>query len=150
MLLIHILNEAFYLYYILDIKTYKQIVIEKEVFSNNSPDDGFICFYDWLREDLNSIIGISVHYFDCFTYNQVLSSKPYTQSGYQGAVNELYFGKSTVFNPNISGDQDFTNTHVYRSALGNYVLTFGLDGISAEELLSLKKYCLSTNDIELI
>lgn len=143
MLLILFLNSTFKLYYLKDIAISAQIEINHVIYvkdDDSNKNQGFIGFFDWLRTDMYTICGIRVCYFDDLPYNNILRSYPYIQSAFSGSYPELLF-KGNYYNPKFSGDQDFTNNYAYRSNTSDYLLTFGLDHLTEDELNSLLVYC---------
>ena len=143
MLIVVFLKNIFKLYY------YKKIIVENklkiagiEYFSdiNSMENNGFIGFFDWLRINRSTIVGIRVSYFEHQIYNKILIKLPYIVSTNIGQSMEILFTGAS-YEPQLSGDQDFTNNYVYKSENEDYLFTFGLDHLSEEELNSLKTHC---------
>jgi hypothetical protein len=108
--------------------------------SNSKQNDGFIGFFDWLRTDEHTIVGIRICYFENQPYNKLLTSLPYIRPTFESKCAELLFEERT-YTPDISGDQDFTNNYVFKSEGGDYLFTFGLDHLTDKELNSLLNHC---------
>ncbi|WP_343693722.1 hypothetical protein [Chitinophaga sp.] len=110
---------------------------EKESKLNN----GFIGFFDWLRADLTTIVGIRMCFFSHHKYLSILQSFEYTQVKSENNCCELLFDDSEYFSE-ISDDQDSTNNFVFESIdKKEYLFTFGLDGLSESELNGLIAKC---------
>jgi hypothetical protein len=101
---------------------------------------GFIGFFDWLRKDKSTIVGLRICYFEHQLYNEILIQYPYINPVFENKCMELLFEGDT-YDPNLSGDEDFTNNYVYQSEHGDFLFTFGLDHLTNEELSGLLKYC---------
>lgn len=143
MLIVHFLKNMFRLYYVNKIISTDILKIDGVFYSKDSSsnqNDGFIGFFDWLRADENTIVGIRICYFENQPYNKLLISLPYMRPTFESKCVELLFGESTYV-PDISGDQDFTNNYVFKSEGDEYLFTFGLDHLTDNELNSLLKYC---------
>jgi hypothetical protein len=103
-------------------------------------NDGFIGFFDWLRNNNGLITGIRLCFFEHQLYNEYLIKFPYVKPSFENKCMEILFEGNT-YNADLSGDQDFINNYVYESANGEYLFTFGLDHLTEEELNSLLQYC---------
>ena len=108
--------------------------------STSKNNGGFIGFFDWLRIEEETIVGIRLNFFDDLNYYNFLISKNFVKSVYDGRSIELMF-KGEYFNFDLSGDQDFTNNYVYESEDGEYIFTFGLDHLTEDEFNSLQEHC---------
>ncbi|NSL88296.1 hypothetical protein ECE50_015760 [Chitinophaga sp. Mgbs1] len=110
--------------------------------------EGFTGFFDWLRIDQETIVGIRMSFFDDLPYNSILLSKPYVKGVFENKSVELLFREGNV-DFDLSGDQDFTNNYVYESANGEYLFTFGVDHLTGNELNILISYCQEIREEEL-
>jgi hypothetical protein len=151
MLLILFLDNAFKLFlcssiYINDIINVKNKLYKIDLVSKTN--EGFIGFFDWLRINEETIVGIRLSFFDDLDYNNIHLGKSYLKSVFENKSKELLF-KGEYFDFDLSGDQDFTNNYVYVSDDGEPVFTFGLDHLTEDELNSLKGYCEVINEKEL-
>lgn len=143
MLIVHFLRNMFKLYYVDNIVCADRLHINDVVYRkelNSKENEGFIGFFDWLRVDNVTIVGIRICYFDNQSYNELLKSFPYIRPSFGGKCMELLFEGNT-YDPDLSGDQDFTNNYVFKSESGDYLFTFGLDHLTDKELSSLLEYC---------
>lgn len=148
MLIVHFLRNMFKLYYVDNIVcsdglNINDVAYRKEL--NSKDNEGFIGFFDWLRADDVTIVGIRICYFESQSYNELLKSFSYIRPTFDGKCMELLFEGNT-YNPDLSGDQDFTNNYVFKSEGGDYLFTFGLDHLIDKELSSLLKYCEVLNE----
>lgn len=107
---------------------------------------GFIGFFDWLRTDSASIVGVRLCPLDESHFQPLLSRYPYTTAvdfvntyHYAGYYTEIWFEHS-AYNPALSGDQDFTSNFVYRNA-DQLLLTFPTNAFSAAEWAGLLARC---------
>lgn len=107
--------------------------------SESKENEGFIGFFDWLRKSETEIIGIRLCYFEHHAYNDLLKKFPYVNIANEGKWIELLF-KNQPYDFDLSGDQDFSNTYVYKSEGEEYLFTFGLDYLTKDELNSLQEY----------
>jgi len=143
MLILRFLNDLFELYYVSNI-IHANILRLKGINyildTNSKESEGFIGFFDWLRNDNRQIKGLRLCFFEHQGYNNYLINFPYVKPSFDNKCIEILFEGST-FNIDLSGDQDFTNNYVYESERGEYLFTFGLDHLSQEELNSLLIYC---------
>jgi len=140
------------LYYVADVENSEQLNIKGVLFrkeSNSKDNEGFLGFFDWLRLDENTIVGIRLCYFEHQAYNVLLTSYPYIRLTFDGKCMELLF-EGDVYNPDISGDQDFANNYVFKSESEDYLFTFGLDHLTRDELNGLKKQCEVLDAIDVI
>lgn len=106
-------------------------------------------FFDWLRSDENTIIGIRICFFDYQIINPILKQCANAKiSNDEKYIELLFAGKE--YDPTLSGDQDFTNNYIYKSNEDDYLFTFGLDHLTENELKSLLNYSetLIEDDIE--
>ena len=143
MLLIHFLNNSFKLYYYHNFVLTDNLKIDNIDYiidSTSKKSQGFLGFFDWLRIDASTIVGIRICYFEHHLYTNALIQFPYVISTFENKCIELKFDK-IEYDFDLSGDQDFTNNFVYKSKDNSYLYTFGLDHLTNEELESLKKYC---------
>ncbi|MBO9592713.1 MAG: hypothetical protein J7599_07355 [Niabella sp.] len=107
---------------------------------DSKENEGFIGFFDWLRKSDSDITGIRLCYFEHHGYNEALKRYPYVKPANEGKWMEILF-ENNEYNPDLSGDQDFTNNYVYKSDTNSYLFTFGLDHLTKKELNSLSKFC---------
>jgi len=143
MLIINFLTNLFNLYYCNSIIMSDVIKIDRLNYiidSDSKSNEGFIGFFDWLRIDVNTIVGIRLCFFENQWYNDFLIKLAYVVPTFENKCIEVLFEEYT-YDSNLSGDQDFTNNYVYKSQKGEYLFTFGLDHLSEGELNSLLKYC---------
>jgi hypothetical protein len=143
MLLIIFLENSFKLVLCQSIYIHETIVIDGisyKMDETSKKNEGFIGFFDWLRVNEKTIIGIRLSYFDYLKYTALFLDKPYTKGVFENRSIELLF-KECDFDFELSGDQDFTNNYVYESHTGEHLCTFGLDHLTKEEYDSLLKYC---------
>jgi hypothetical protein len=141
----------FKLYYSKKIISSDKLTIEDKDFSkdlSSTLNEGFIGFFDWLRSNEQTIIGIRICYFENQPYNDLLMSLPYILPTFGNKCMELLFEQGAYL-PDISGDQDFTNNYVFKSADGASLFTFGVDSLTDKELNSLLSHCtiLSPDDL---
>lgn len=143
MLIIHFLLEKCQLYYSDSSELTDQLIVDNVKYyidSDSKESNGFVGFFDWLRHDEFNIIGIRICFFEHHGYNKLFLTFPYVKSSFEGKCVEIAFGEEK-YNADISGDQDFSQNYVYRSATNDYLVTFNLDHLTESELKSLKKYC---------
>lgn len=152
MLIIRILQNTFKLYLIKDIIRFDKLKLKNTIFSINEISkecEGFMGFFDWLRSDENTIIGIRICFFDYQIINPILKQCANAKiSNDEKYIELLFAGKE--YDPTLSGDQDFTNNYIYKSNEDDYLFTFGLDHLTENELKSLLNYSetLIEDDIE--
>jgi hypothetical protein len=142
MLIVRLLIDGFRLYYIKEIISSDTFKIGNVIYSkdlNSKENEGFIGFYDWLRSDEFTIVGVRICYFEHQSYNELLKTLPYLRPTFGGKCLELLF-REEAYIPELSGDQDFTNNYVFKSKQGDCLLTFGLDHMTDKELSSLMSY----------
>ncbi len=143
MLIIRFLNTLFQMYYLNDTVTRNNLIIKDVNFiidSNSKKNEGFIGFFDWLRKDKETIIGIRTSFFEHQEYNKFLVNLPYVNPTFDNKCMEIMF-EDTSYNFDLSDDQDSTNNYVYKSDSGEYLFTFGLDNLTEQELNKLLNYC---------
>lgn len=143
MLIINFLNNFFKLYFCSDITALDIVRISNVVYikdNHSKESEGFLGFFDWLRTTESEIVGIRICYFDDLPYNKILQHFPFTVSSFDNKCFEFFF-KGDSYNPEISGEQDFTNNFVYQSKENSYLFTFGLDHLTKQEFDTLLKYC---------
>jgi len=82
-------------------------------------DQDYSGFYDWLREDINIIIGLRFYRFDGFgpIFSKSLNKLPYVKFVHEKVI-EIYLTSQRNFNQDISNDQDFGVCKVYRGDVG--------------------------------
>jgi hypothetical protein len=112
-------------------------------------NEGFIGFFDWLRLDEFTIIGIRICYFEDLLYNEILLKFPYVIPTFENKCMEILF-KGDRYISELSGDQDFTNNYVYQSQAKDFIFTFGLDHLKENELSSLLENCEVLNEKDLL
>lgn len=152
MLLILFLENSFKLFLYNSIYVNDLITINGKSYRidvTSKKNEGFIGFFDWLRINEETIVGIRLSYFDDLSYNALLLGKSYVKGVFENRSIELLF-KGSDFDFDLSGDQDFTNNYVYQSdGGGEYLFTFGLDHLTERELNSLIEYCEVINEGDL-
>lgn len=151
MLIIHFLNREPKLYYCNNLVLSDVLVIDNISYimdDNSKRNQGFIGFFDWLRVDKSTIIGIRICCFEHQSYNQILEQFSYVTPTFENQCMELLFNGGD-YNADISSDQDFTNNYVYESDAGDYLFTFGLDHLTEREVSSFLGYCEVINEAEL-
>ena len=128
----------------------KLIIYNNEYWSDidSKVNNGFLGFFDWLRVDKNTIMGLRLCFFEHQYYNNLLQSFSYVHPTFDHRCMELYFAGDT-YDPNLSDDQDFTNNYVFRAKNNEYLFTFGLDHLTIDELDSLIKYCTTVDENEI-
>ncbi len=144
MLLIYFQNNSFRLFYTsetIEANTLKINNIDFFIDSNSEENKGFTGFFDWLRLDSSTIIGIRIWFFDHQIYNQLLMKYSYVIPSYENKCMEIYFILNQKYASDISDDQDFTNNYVYRSQDNNYIITFETNLLEEAELDSLINIC---------
>lgn len=152
MLLIQLLDDLYRLYYYNNIAHANSLYIDKVEYildEDSKKNEGFIGFFDWLRTDESTIVGIRISFFEHHNYNHFLINLPYVTPAFDNRCMEILFQEGG-YDLNLSGDQDFTNNYVYRSDSGEYLFTFGLDHLTNNELNSLLKFCKTINETELL
>jgi hypothetical protein len=120
MIIILFLKDVFKIYYCHTIESFDMIKLDDTIYSkdfNSNQNNGFIGFFDWLRTDKFTIVGIRICYFEHHNYNDVLGKYSYTKLTNEGKWIEILF-KNIQYDHDISGDQDFTNNYVYKSEEG--------------------------------
>ena len=151
MLLILFIENAFKLFLCKSIYINDFIILKNKSYkidSTSKSNEGFIGFFDWLRTNEETIVGIRLNFFDDLNYCNVLINKSFVKSVFENRSIELMF-KGEYFNYDLSGDQDFTNNYVYESEDGDYIFTFGLDHLTEDEFISLQEYCEVITEKEL-
>lgn len=144
MLIVQFLIDKFFLFYVSEISFPEVILINNRKYSidkDSKENLGFIGFFDWLRKNESSIVGIRISFFEHHGYNKILSNFAYLNV-VDGNCELLFVNEN--YKQEISGDQDFTNNFVYMSEDNQPVFTFGLDHLSKDELDSLLAYCDNT------
>lgn len=152
MLLIHLSNNVFKLYYCNTLLNSDLLYLNKSSFTidvKSKENEGFVGFFDWLRSDEFTIIGIRICYFEDLLYNELLLKFPYVNSTFDGKFTEILF-KGNSYSSELSGDQDFTNNYVYHSQDNDFIFTFGLDHLTENELSSLLENCEVLNEEDLL
>ena len=147
MLIIRFLNNLFELYYSNNIITTNILKLKGVAYTmdaNSKENNGFIGFFDWLRNDNSIINGVRLCFFEHQAYNSFLIKLPYVRPSFDNKCMEILF-EGNSYNPELSGDQDFSNNYVYESMNGEYLFTFGLDHLSEEELNNILTYCKAIN-----
>ena len=95
-------------------------------------------FYDWLRSEPGSIVGVRFLLREgCDDLQATLQGLPYVRPDTHGWL-ELYFSSTRQYKPEISGDQDFCLNGVLISEAGEYALYFGSGFPSEEDLESIR------------
>ena len=143
MLIIQLQEESFQLYYKQNTTFSDKIFINEVKYIidvHSKKNEGFIGFFDWLREDESIIVGVRMCLFEHHNYNSIFKELPYINSTNNDKWKEILFGENLIYDASLSGDQDFTNNYIYKSENG-YLFTFGLDYLQENELESLMKYC---------
>jgi hypothetical protein len=100
---------------------------------------GFLGFFDWLRADLATVVGVRLCPFPYLPYQALLRRYPYAMVCYENQCTEIQF-VSGHYDPTLSGDQDFSFTYVYRSA-DQLLLTFPIDHFTEPEWARLLTLC---------
>jgi hypothetical protein len=152
MLIIHFLDNFFKLYYCNSIVNSNVLKIKNTIYlkdKNSKESKGFLGFFDWLRITESKIVGIRICYLEDQPYNQILQQFSYVTPTFENRCMEILF-KGESYNPEFSGDQDFTNNFVYKSDNADYLFTFGLDHLDEEEIDSLLQYSEMLNESDLI
>lgn len=143
MLIVHCLNNQFKLYYsstLVHADVLRLDGIDYLVDDNSKENEGFIGFFDWLRNDNRLIMGIRLCFFEHQKYNDFLIQLPYVTATFDNKCMEILFEEGS-FNSDLSGDQDFSDNYVYQSESGEYLFTFGLDNLTNDELKNLQTFC---------
>lgn len=151
MLLILFLESTFKLFLCKSFYINDFIVLKNKQYridSTSKNNKGFIGFFDWLRKNEKTIVGIRLSFFDDLNYCNVFVDRNYVKSVFENRAIELIF-KGEYFDFDLSGDQDFTNNYIYESEDGEYIFTFGLDHLTEDELNSLQEYCEVITEEEL-
>lgn len=142
MFIILFLQNAFKLYYRYDTTVSDLLQINNIDFfmdDRSKELDGFIGFFDWLRKNNHTIVGIRTCFFDQM-YNNLLASFNYTNPTFDGMCIEVLF-TDAEYDSSLSGDQDFTHNYVYKSTGEEYLFTFKTDWLTDEELRGLLQHC---------
>lgn len=148
MLIIEFLDAIYKLYYnekLISSDFFKINGVSYFLDENSKNGEGFIGFYDWLRLNPGTIVGIRICYFEDQPYNDILSRYPYVVPVFGNKCMEILF-RDSKFDSTLSGDQDFTNNYVYKSENDNYLFTFSLNQLNEEELNSLIQNCNVLSD----
>jgi hypothetical protein len=140
MLLINLLADSCKLYSG-DFEISDQLVVNNKTY-NLDPiskgNNGFIGFFDWLRRDSFTIIGIRMCFFEDQGYNKLFRKLPYVKSSFDEKCIEITF-IDAAYNADLSGDQDFSQNYIYKS-VNDYLVTFNLDHLTEKEFESLRSY----------
>jgi len=103
----------------------------------DTDDQDFNGFYDFLRDDSRHVLGISfsppaLHGFlmDC------VRSLPYVEVPCSTTL-RIFFREERNFNPSISMDQYFGDNRIYRSPGARVALSFGLTPLGLAEISSI-------------
>lgn len=142
MLVVQLLNSSFNLFYFDSVISKEFLTVKGEKYNidiSSKHASGFVGFFDWLRSDANSIVGIRISFFSNLPYNEILKKYSYVTASNNDLCMEILFSNNKYI-PELSGDQDFGNNYVYNSSLGNYLFTFPLDHLLPDELRGLTKY----------
>ncbi len=95
-------------------------------------------FYDWLRTDHNTIIGVRFWPFpELAAILDGLSNTPYVIVAEHNF--EIYFTQRTEHETSKSNDQEFIYSRVYRSSDGSWAVVFGLYELSTTEMESVTR-----------
>jgi len=144
MLILHLHPIGYKLFYKKSFELSDHIVIDDKEFHldfESRRNDGFIGFFDWLRHDEVSIVGVRMCFFEHHGYNDFFFNLPYMKPSFEGKCAEILF-KEVAYNADMSGDQDFSQNYVYKSFSNDaYLITFNLDHLTDLELNSLLRYC---------
>lgn len=149
MLIILISNNSHKLYYSQELILSDSLIIYKNEYiseEGSKKSNGFIGFFDWLRLDSESIVGVRACFFEHQNYNSELKLFPYTQSTFGGRCIEMMF-HGDQYDFDISGDQDFGNNFVYVGKTGDYLFTFSMDKLTDNEKSSVIRYSEELNDL---
>jgi hypothetical protein len=149
MLLIHFSNNEFKLYF-QDFETLTDILeidnITYYIDTDSKVNNGFIGFFDWLRSDESTIVGIRICYFQNLYYNKLFLKFIYIIKTFSANCNEILF-RGNSYRSELSGDQDFSNNYVYVSEKEEYIFTFGTDNLTTKELQSLLNNCIIIGNV---
>jgi hypothetical protein len=143
MLIILLLNNIVKLYFNKILLVQDKIELNGIIYSvdkDSKKNEGFVGFFDWLRKDENTIVGIRMCFFENFDYNKLFFEYSYIKPSFNNRCAELIF-RDDEYDPVLSGDQDFSNNYIYKSNVGDHLVTFGLDHLNENEVEALSGYC---------
>jgi hypothetical protein len=75
-------------------------------------------------------------FLSILSYGKTLFKYPYIKQTFDNRCVELLFGDG-VYDPLLSGDQDFTNNYIFRSTDGGVLMAFDLDHLNKRNLKAL-------------
>lgn len=101
--------------------------------------EGFIGFFDWLRTDPATVVGVCLFPFPDLPYQSLLHCYPYAAPCSEDQGMEIRFAPGR-HDPALSGDQDFGFTYIYRRA-DRRLLTFPVDHFTQPEWAGLLMLC---------
>jgi hypothetical protein len=91
----------------------------------------FTGFYDWLRTDDGTIVGVGFQplidekdEIELLT-NEFLKFSYIVKSEDVDEI-DIFFSDNRKYNPSKSADQDFRNSRIYKSSDGEFAVSFGL------------------------
>ena len=100
--------------------------------------DLFLGFYDWLRTSQRCVVGVrlSLHRH-CDALQQLVTANAYAEWVSRGILQIMFADPSINIDEEMSMDQDFMVTRVYRSGNGMIALLFDADALSPEDIHDL-------------
>jgi hypothetical protein len=149
MLIIKFLINSFVLYFYDDIVSPDFIKINDAIYfkdENSKVNNGFLGFFDWLRINESKIVGVRICFLENQPYNEILKQLFYVTPSFEDKCMEIQF-TGNGYSSELSGDQDFDNNFVYKSADNSYLFTFGLDHLNEQEKSSLLECCEILNKL---
>ena len=101
--------------------------------------EGWLGFFDWLRTDPATVVGVRLCLFTDLPYQAWLHRYPYAVALDNDQVMEILF-RPAMPDHHLSSDQDFGPNYAYRHA-DRLLLTFPTDHLTEAEWASLRALC---------
>lgn len=121
----------------------KEVIVSGITYKDKYLLGSYIGFYDWLRNNENSIIGVNftpMNKEDRFIL-EIISNFKYTNLNNKGKAIEIYFSEQKQYISNISSDQDFGYIQFLVSDNNNYAMTIDITQLNNIEIDSIKTNC---------
>jgi hypothetical protein len=94
-------------------------------------------FYDWLRTESNKIVGCRFWAWD-HVASILTAAATLSYCAIEDSSLCIYFGEERSFRPEMSDDQDFLFSKVYKSNAGQFALAVSVRDLNADEFSRLR------------
>lgn len=117
-----------------------------DIIYKEADNQAYSGFYDWLREDTNTIIGLRCYRFDGFDpdLSKALDELPFVKFVKEKVI-EVYFASKRSFREDISNDQDFGACKLYSGDTG-YAILLDIEYLTTGERSSIPIGNVDKND----